>query len=88
MYPFRDYKLNLYFSDIDRGSDSPGQLFNLGRDPNELNNLWWNQAYSDVKTDLVLRFAAELNQMDLRYNSSRGGQHFPPRSHWSQNNPL
>lgn len=88
MYRRGDYKLNLYFSDIDEGSGCPGQLFDLGRDPNELNNLWWEQAYSDVQTDLVLRFAAELNQMDLRYNSSRGGQHFPPRSHWSQNNPL
>ncbi len=82
-----DHKLSLYFSRSD--PDSPaGQLFNLRDDPQELNDLWSDPAHRELRADLVYSLAAEVNDMDLRYNAGRGGEHFPPRSHWSENNPL
>jgi arylsulfatase len=87
MYRHGDYKLNLYFSSTHSGAPA-GQLFDLTQDPEEQHDLWDDPAHAGIRADLVLAFTTEVNEMDLRYGSARGGEHFPPRSHWSENNPL
>lgn len=88
MYRWDRYKLNLYFAEHDAGDHPAGQLFDLDADPLEQNDLWSSDAHREVKLDLILRFTSQVNEMDRKYNTSRGGQHFPPQSHWSVNNPL
>ncbi len=49
--------------------DNEGQLFNLKDDPNEMNNLWNNKSYKDIKSDLVLRlFRKNLNNLESIVN--------------------
>jgi uncharacterized sulfatase len=32
-----------------------GELFDLGTDPGEVNNLWSNPTYADLKSDMVMQ---------------------------------
>jgi arylsulfatase A-like enzyme len=85
MYRLGAYKLNLYFSDE---TPPAGQLFDVASDPNELHDLWDDPGHSTLRGELARRFTSELAAMDMQYNASRGGAHFPPPAQWSQNNPL
>ena len=49
--------------------DNEGQLFNLKDDPNEMDNLWNNKSYKDIKSDLVLRLLRKnLNNLESIVN--------------------
>ncbi|MGK6317344.1 sulfatase family protein [Neorhizobium sp. DT-125] len=54
MYFDGRYKLNLYH---DAGE---GELFDLKLDPEELNDLWTDQAYATLRNDLVLKHTAAM----------------------------
>lgn len=44
------YKLTVYYN------QTYGELFDLERDPGEIDNLWANPAYGDLKSELMLKF--------------------------------
>jgi arylsulfatase len=88
MLRFKNYKLNLYFHAENAEQPIEGQLFDIDQDPHEQMDLYNNPDLLSVRNHLTALYTAKTNAMDLIYNSSRGGENFPPRSHWSQNNPL
>lgn len=54
------YKLTVYYN------ETYGELFDLQEDPNEVNNLWDNQEYKDLKMSLMLKYIwAELGKEPL-----------------------
>jgi uncharacterized sulfatase len=56
-YVDKRYKLTVYFN------QTYGELFDLMDDPNELNNLWDNLDYKDLKSELLLKYIwAELGK--------------------------
>lgn len=62
----REWRLSLY------ARETWGELYNLGSDPDETNNLWDDPGLSQVKGDLALRLAQQLAQnMDESPRSSR-----------------
>lgn len=51
------YKITVYYN------RECGELFDLKEDPGEINNLWDNPAYKDLKTELLLKYIwAELGK--------------------------
>ncbi len=71
------YKLNMYHSPDPGPTDCPGELFNLEGDAGEMNNLWFNDSYRDIRDRLVHRLSAFLVRQDTQ-GRSRGGQALPP----------
>jgi arylsulfatase A-like enzyme len=82
------YKLNIYHDSGRGAAKIEGELFDMLDDPLEQNNLWDNSNYGDVKNRLIARVFDWIVDTDVRYNGSRGGEAFPPRTQWSLNNPL
>lgn len=51
------YKLTVYYN------QTYGELFDLKEDPKELNNLWDNKEYKELKSELLLKYIwAELGK--------------------------
>ncbi|GAA0177485.1 sulfatase-like hydrolase/transferase [Clostridium sediminicola] len=60
-YVDKRYKLTVYYN------KTYGELFDLQNDPKELNNLWDNPQYKDLKTELFMKYIwAELGKEPLR----------------------
>lgn len=57
-------------------------------DPHEHINLWNQPQYLELKMKMIGRLMNWMVTNDVTYNSSRGGEAFPDKSQWSQNNPL
>jgi uncharacterized sulfatase len=54
------YKLTVYYN------HDYGELFDLQEDPNEINNLWNNPKYTELKADLVMKLLfAEMGKEPL-----------------------
>jgi arylsulfatase len=83
-----NWKLTLYFNSGNRETPLEGQLFDLEHDPQELKDRFSDPEYQEIKLKLLFLYTARTNEMDFLYNASLGGENFPPRSHWSQNNPV
>jgi len=49
-YVNQRYKITIYYG------QNYGELFDLQEDPNELNNLWDDEAYKELKSDLCMKF--------------------------------
>ena len=49
-YVNQRYKITIYYG------QNYGELFDLQEDPNELNNLWDNEVYRELKSDLCMKF--------------------------------
>ena len=85
MFRKGEYKINVYH----REQNGPGgELFHIGEDPRETNNLWGNAEYGEIKAQLLMELMDRMVQWDVTYNGGRGGAMFPPKSQWSKNNPL
>ncbi len=87
---FRDerYKLNVYHNSSDSDAQMEGELFDMKSDPMERNNLWNDHGHISIKLKLIGRMMNWMVEKDVQYNGSRGGEAFPDRTLWSQNNPL
>ena len=74
------FKMNLYHATNDAIQlMGEGQLFDMQTDPNEVNNLWYNANYADVRRHLVQRMMAFLIQQEVRYCGQRGGEALPSK---------
>jgi arylsulfatase A-like enzyme len=58
----QDYKLTVY-----EGIKGYGDLFDRKNDPYELNNLWYNENYKDVKINLLDNLIQETLTIQSRY---------------------
>ena len=87
---FRDkkYKLNVYNYEPDDKKIIEGELYDMESDPYEIRNLWDDPKYDDIKLQLLGRLMNWITTTDYLYNSSEGGEMFPPKSQWSRNKPL
>lgn len=52
---FKTYVNGRYKLSVDMNSNE-GELFDLENDPNEMENLWDNPNYKDIKRELLLEF--------------------------------
>jgi len=57
-----DYKLTVY-----KGVKGYGDLYDRKNDPDELNNLWDNEKFKDVKIDLLDKLIPENLKVQSRY---------------------
>lgn len=64
----KDYKLTIY-----EGHKDYGDLFDRKNDPNELNNIWFDDKYKDVRFDLVNRLLQECLAVQSRYPERLAG---------------
>src|SRR5699024_1050835 len=54
------YKITVYYN------ENYGELFDLGNDPGEVHNLWFDARYSDLKMELLLKYIwAELGKESM-----------------------
>lgn len=74
---FRDkrYKLNVYHN-VSVSGNLGGELYDMQKDPKEINNLWHNPKYGKVKMRLVHRLFDWMVENDVRNFGSRGGEKF------------
>jgi len=74
---FRDkrYKLNVYHN-VSISGNLGGELYDMQKDPKEINNLWHNPKYGEVKMRLVQRLFDWMVENDVRNFGSRGGEKF------------
>jgi len=74
------FKMNLYHATNDAIQlMGEGQLFDMQTDPNEVNNLWYNANYADVRRHLVQQMMAFLIQQEVRYCGQREGEALPSK---------
>ena len=88
MYRTKRYKINVYHSAELNKHDFQGEIYDMREDPLETKNLWDEDEYIGLKNELLGQLMNWLVHSDVLYNSGRGGELFPPKSQWSQNNPL
>lgn len=56
-YVDKRYKITVYYN------QTYGELYDLQEDPNEINNLWDNEDYKELKSELLLKYIwAELGK--------------------------
>ena len=84
----KDFKLIVYHNQPGAGRRPEGELYDMRSDPGETVNRWDDPRYADSRFDLVTRLMDWMVAEDVRYNGSRGGELFTPRSAWSTNNPI
>ena len=74
---FRDerFKLNVYHNSSGDGN-SEGELYDMENDPHEMNNLWNNVEYAEVKAGLLQRLLDRMVENNVRNFGSRGGEKF------------
>ena len=56
-----------------------GGLFDMQTDLNEVNNLWYDDNYADVRQHLVQQMMAFLIQQEVRYRGQREGEALPSK---------
>jgi len=64
----KEFKLTLY-----EGHKDYGDLFDRKNDPDELNNLWFNNNYKDARFNMVNRLLQECLKVQTRYPKRLGG---------------
>jgi uncharacterized sulfatase len=69
------FKLNVYHSPSEEGKVQ-GELYDMDNDPQEVNNLWANAEYSEIKTRLLQRLMDWMVENNIRDFGSRGGEKF------------
>jgi arylsulfatase A-like enzyme len=65
------YKLSIFHGNHE--GHPAGELYDVTRDPHELNNLWSDPAAAEVKTDMIQRLLDWLVRNEITYLGSRGG---------------
>ena len=55
----KEFKMTIYLN-----SDF-GELYDLKIDPGEINNLWENESYKDIKIELYHKFITEIMKMEV-----------------------
>ena len=58
----KNYKLSIY-----EGLEDHGDLFDLKKDPNETNNLWYNPDFKDIRNNLMNKMFHEFLKVQSRY---------------------
>ncbi|MBD3340592.1 MAG: sulfatase-like hydrolase/transferase [Candidatus Lokiarchaeota archaeon] len=58
----KDYRLSLY-----EGWEDFGDLYDLKRDPNETNNLWFDKDYKDLRDKMVYKMTHEILKLQDQY---------------------
>ncbi|MBD3229363.1 MAG: sulfatase-like hydrolase/transferase [Candidatus Lokiarchaeota archaeon] len=61
------YKLTIY-----EGLRNHGDLYDRKNDPNEINNLWYNKNYREIREKLVKEMLHELLKVQSRYPEKQG----------------
>jgi hypothetical protein len=77
MWREKQYKLSLYHSPKPGPDDCPGELFDLDRDPDEMNNLWFDEEYLDIRDQLSHKLTSWIVHQDAQ-GRAPGGQAPPP----------
>ena len=77
MWRENQYKLSLYHSPTPGPDDCPGELFDLDRDPDEMNNLWFDEEYLDIRDQLSHKLMSWIVLQDAQ-GRAPAGQAPPP----------
>ncbi|AQQ71692.1 Arylsulfatase [Limihaloglobus sulfuriphilus] len=75
-----NYKLNIYHEKTNDNYPKNGQLFNMEKDPSELNDLWDDPDSAQLKNELLQQLTSWLARREYKNLSSRGGNTPPQKS--------
>ncbi len=70
------YKLNLFHAPYDHSGAGEGELYDMQEDPDEQQNLWDDEAHTEIKGDLLAALLAWLRTNETQ-PGSRGGEVLP-----------